>query len=240
MSRNMTRRDALRLWAAATVSCIVGSSMSDAQTLVSATKAVDHLLLGVPDLDRGIAWVERMTDVKAMIGGSHPGRGTRNALLSLGGRQYLEIIAPDPAQSTFGFQIDLRKLSEPRLVNWAAASTDLDGVAKRASAAGQSVAGPRDGSRQRPRVTRGRSDSVLHRMGGRDVASVRNLTQGLPAPVLRDRAPEARGDPRDAEGHRDRCDGDDGAGRQASCNAAHPEGRRDPDLGPCRAWHLMC
>jgi hypothetical protein len=149
-SQTMTRRDALRLCVATGVSCIVGSSMSDAQTLVPATKAVDHLLLGVPDLDRGIAWVERMTDVKAIIGGSHPGRGTRNALLSLGGRQYLEIIAPDPTQSTFGFQIDLRKLAEPRLVNWAAASTDLDGVAKRASAAGQSVSGPRDGSRVTP------------------------------------------------------------------------------------------
>jgi Glyoxalase-like domain len=150
MSQNMTRRDALRLWAAAGASCIVGSRMTGAQTLIPASKALDHLLLGVPDLDRGIGWVEQRTGVKAMIGGSHPGRGTRNALLSLGGRQYLEIIAPDPAQTTYGFQIDLRKLREPRLVNWAAAASDLDGLAKRASDAGQRVAGPRDGSRVTP------------------------------------------------------------------------------------------
>jgi len=147
---DVTRRDALRLCAVTTVSCIVGSRMTTAQTLTSATKAADHLLLGAPDLDRGIAWVEQLTGVKAVIGGSHPGRGTRNALLSLGGRQYLEIIAPDPAQTSYTFQIDLRKLSEPRLVTWAAASTDVNGLAKRASAAGQRVLGPNGGSRVTP------------------------------------------------------------------------------------------
>jgi len=133
-----------------TASCIVGSPMTTAQTLTPATKAADHLLLGVPDLDRGIAWVEQLTGVKAAVGGSHPGRGTRNALVSLGGRQYLEIIAPDPAQTSYTFQIDLRKLSEPRLVTWAAASSDINGLAKRASASGQRVLGPNEGSRVTP------------------------------------------------------------------------------------------
>jgi glyoxalase-like protein len=112
--------------------------------------AVDHLLLGAPDLDHGIAWVEERTGVKAQMGGSHPGVGTRNALLSLGDRQYLEIIAPDPAQSAFNFQIDLRKLAEPRLVTWAASTTNLDEVVSRARTAGFQVFGPRDGSRVRP------------------------------------------------------------------------------------------
>lgn len=115
-----------------------------------AREAVDHLLLGVPDLDAGVAWLEGKTGVKASIGGSHPGVGTRNALVSLGERQYLEIIAPDPAQTQFNFQIDLRKLAGPRLVTWAAFSSNLDATAAAARSAGYKILGPRDGSRKRP------------------------------------------------------------------------------------------
>ncbi|MFN2385687.1 MAG: VOC family protein [Thermoanaerobaculia bacterium] len=116
----------------------------------SAATAVDHLLLGIADLDRGIDWVEKTTGVRAAVGGTHPGMGTRNALLSLGGRRYLEIIAPDPAQKEFRFSIDVRKLAEPRLITWSAGTTDIEGLAKKARSAGLEVFGPRDGSRARP------------------------------------------------------------------------------------------
>ena len=90
-----------------------------------AVSAVDHLLLGVSDLDRGIAWLEKRTGVRAAVGGSHPGMGTRNALAALGGRRYLEIIAPDPAQTAFNFRIEVGKLSEPRLIPWACGTNDI-------------------------------------------------------------------------------------------------------------------
>jgi len=113
---------------------------------------LDHVLLGCRDLDRGIAFVEQRLGVKAMFGGVHPGRGTQNALLSLGQRHYLEIIAPDPAQpdSKDARRSQLEKLSEPRLVEWAAHPGDLTSFAKRLQQAGLTFEGPTPGSRKRP------------------------------------------------------------------------------------------
>lgn len=121
--------------------------MSRSESLVPAREAVDHLLLGVSDLDHGAAWIERLTGVRPAVGGSHPGRGTRNALISMGGRRYLEVIAPDPLQTANDFIADLRRLSEPRLITWAAASTDINATAKSALGIGSQALIPRDGSR---------------------------------------------------------------------------------------------
>src|SRR3954454_24726141 len=113
-------------------------------------EAVDHLLLGAPDLDAAIVWFDARTGVRAARGGSHPGVGTRNALVSLGGAHYLEIIAPDPAQSSYGFHIDVRALAAPGLVTWAASTLDIDTVAAAARAARLEVFGPAPGARSRP------------------------------------------------------------------------------------------
>jgi len=103
---------------------------------VPAVDAVDHLLLGVPDLEAGMKWFEEKTGVRPAAGGSHPGRGTRNALVSLSGRHYLEIIAPDPAQAGVANEMadSLKKLTAPRLVTWAAASPHLEDTLSRLDA----------------------------------------------------------------------------------------------------------
>ena len=111
---------------------------------------LDHILLGVNDLDAGIAFVLDNTGVHGAVGGVHPGRGTRNALLSLGERQYLEIIAPDPRQPDAADTLGLRRLKEPRLVGWAAHPGDLDAFAKKLREAGVAFEGPTAGSRARP------------------------------------------------------------------------------------------
>ena len=124
--------------------------MSGGEKLTPASAALDHLILGAADLDRGIAWVESLTGVKAVAGGRHPGAGTRNELISLGGRRYLEILAPDPRQTVYSSPMDVRSFAEPRLITWAAATSDIDGVAKSTRAAGREVLGPAEGSRARP------------------------------------------------------------------------------------------
>ncbi len=88
--------------------------------------------------------------MKAVHGGSHPGVGTRNALLSLGDQSYLEIIAPDPAQTAFRFRIDLPSLTEPRLISWAATGENLEAIRRVCESAGYRVLGPEEGARARP------------------------------------------------------------------------------------------
>jgi len=116
---------------------------------------LDHILLGCNDLDRGIAFVEERTGVRAAFGGIHPGRGTRNALLSLGERRYLEIIAPDPKQDTvptFAAQMleMVKALTIPHLIGWAAHPGDVEAFAKKLRESGIATEGPRPGSRARP------------------------------------------------------------------------------------------
>lgn len=117
---------------------------------VDVPAALDHILLGSSDLDAGIEFVREHTGVAPAFGGVHPGRGTRNALLSLGDRHYLEIIAPDPAQPETPDTYGLKKLVAPRLVGWAAHPGNLDAVAARLRAASIAFDGPAPGERKRP------------------------------------------------------------------------------------------
>jgi hypothetical protein len=142
--RNLSRR---RFLAVAGAALAAPSLLCGAESVPA---MLDHILLGISDLDLGIAFVEERTGVRAVFGGVHPGRGTRNALLSLGPQRYLEIIAPDPKQTVQPWFPQLTHMPEPRLLGWAAHTDDLATLAKKISAAGFSIQGPADGSRARP------------------------------------------------------------------------------------------
>jgi hypothetical protein len=113
--------------------------------------AFDHVILGAPDLDLGLAFVAERLGVRAEAGGRHPRWGTRNALISLGEREYLEILAPDPAVSAppeprpFGIE----GLASPRLVTWIARGTRLEEHVARARTFGIELGAVTSGIRER-------------------------------------------------------------------------------------------
>ena len=118
------------------------------------TVAIDHIILGVNDLERGIAEFEAKTGVRPVFGGAHPGRGTHNAVASLGGGVYVEILAPNPADTTPGNPTEgldyLHKMTALTPIGWALAAGDLADAKKRAEAAGMTVSQVRPGARRLP------------------------------------------------------------------------------------------
>jgi hypothetical protein len=112
---------------------------------------IDHLVYGVPDLAQGVDRLERQTGVRARLGGRHPGRGTHNALLSLGRRQYLEVIALDPnAADAPGLLFpELRELRAAAFIAWAIAVAHIDQAGEAMLAAQLPRIGPLEGLRAR-------------------------------------------------------------------------------------------
>ena len=112
---------------------------------------IDHLIVSIDSLDRGIALLREVTGVTPVFGGAHPGRGTQNALLSLGSGMYLELLAPNPSDAAGPRMVQMfapaRSLTP---TGWALRASDADSVralAIRGGLPGGSVA---PGARDRP------------------------------------------------------------------------------------------
>jgi hypothetical protein len=112
---------------------------------------IDHVILGINDLQKGIAELERATGVRAVFGGAHPGRGTQNALISLGENHYLEILAPNPEdRASAEARGELQALTSLTPVGWAVRSGDLDALRKTLQSQGVRTGEIRPGARNRP------------------------------------------------------------------------------------------
>ncbi len=131
----------------------VAATCSGAQDLhAQPAIGIDHLILAVDDLDRGMAEFARRTGVTPVKGGVHPGRGTQNALASLGDRIYVEILAPsNEAGTTADPRTTFRTLTP---VGWALHTDDLPAVAQHLRDASFVVSEILPGARARPNGTR--------------------------------------------------------------------------------------
>jgi glyoxalase-like protein len=173
----ISRRGLLRFSAMASVVGLTGALNmpsnfgfgGSSAAAVPIIEAADHLLFACADLDTGMAWVLEHAGVKPAIGGVHPGLGTRNALVSLGRRQYLEVIGIDPTQQARSETArKIEKMTTPQLLTWAAGTKNIEDVAKTARAADIPTVGPFAGSRTRPdgRTLNWKSLSVRNELGG--------------------------------------------------------------------------
>jgi hypothetical protein len=144
------------IWALGLAAGTAGAgAMSSAAVIAPAAgvlSQVDHLVYATPDLALGVQTAEELFGVRASPGGSHPGEGTRNALLALGPASYFEIIGPDPAQPkpARGRRFAIDEIKAPRLTTWVAKGRDLETLAAGAVAHGVNLGAVIPGSRKRP------------------------------------------------------------------------------------------
>jgi hypothetical protein len=88
---------------------------------------LDHLVVAAASLEEGVDWVAGRLGVRPQPGGQHAAMGTHNALLRLGARSYLEVIAIDPEAPAparprwFGLDEEAtrqRLVAQPVLLTW--------------------------------------------------------------------------------------------------------------------------
>jgi hypothetical protein len=96
--------------------------------------------VGALGLAQGCDWVEQLLGVRPQPGGKHVAMGTHNALLSLGPRFFLEVIAVDPegvkpARPRW-FDLDEPRMKAalaegPQLIHWVVRTKGIDGAVAR-------------------------------------------------------------------------------------------------------------
>jgi hypothetical protein len=111
---------------------------------------IDHILIGVPNLDHTVDDLAKALGVRPIYGGKHP-RGSHNALLSLGPRTYLEFIALQPgvAGADIGMG-DLDGLTKPVPVGWAVAAPTVTSLRASLARSDFALSEPEPGSRTTP------------------------------------------------------------------------------------------
>jgi hypothetical protein len=110
------------------------------EALVAGGIIVTAVVVAALTLDAGCDWVEEHLGVRPQPAGKHVAMGTHNALLKLGPRFFLEVIAIDPEGRAPSrprwFDLDEPRMKAalaegPQLTHWVARTNDIDAVVKR-------------------------------------------------------------------------------------------------------------
>jgi hypothetical protein len=95
---------------------------------------LDHVVFAVADLEAAARELEARHGVVSLAGGRHPGWGTANRIVPLGGA-YLELVAvvdaAEAAGSAFGRWVAAAASDRLQPTGWAVRTDDLDSVAGR-------------------------------------------------------------------------------------------------------------
>ena len=132
------------------ISWLVGQAVF--ASLVSAQDVpemqIDHVILATNDLKSGMREFEKLTGVKPVFGGSHPNRDTQNAIASMSGGMYVEILAPkDELDAVPDF---FKEFDELTFIGFAISTPDIEREERTVRALGLDTDGTQSGSRTTP------------------------------------------------------------------------------------------
>jgi len=90
-------------------------------------RKIDHIVYCVPNLEKAIIELENKLGVKTAIGGRHLTQGTKNALINLGDKCYLEILAIDEDNKdiTTDRWMGIDLLQGSKITRWALKAMDI-------------------------------------------------------------------------------------------------------------------
>jgi len=132
---------------------------------------IDHLVLTAPSLGEGQDYVEARLGARPVFRGRHPQLGTETALLGLGPRTYLEVIAiaDDAKGKGITYPFDLENCTTPTLTTWCARTTEFTVVTAAFKQIGFDLGEMREGRRETPQGDTLRwlfTDIYADRLGG--------------------------------------------------------------------------
>lgn len=90
-------------------------------------RQIDHIVYTVPDLTAAIEWFEAISGIRPVFGGYHTTQGTKNAIINLGNKRYLELLAADDTNLAISSPrwMGVDFLKQAQITRWSLKSENL-------------------------------------------------------------------------------------------------------------------